>query len=146
MWYVVASCECGLLLFDAVVVWFVVVWRCCCVVNCCVVLVGQTWSPPAGRQPKLIKRSEPIVVKRVPSVFAVEKEEAKTEESQSCSSQSMGEEGTVGLGKLSDSDTARDSSSEDEGKVANGEDGRDEEYIDYDWEVRMRGGEDEGRV
>lgn len=99
----------------------------------------QTWSPPAGRQPQLLKRSEPIVVKRVPSVFVsvFEKEVLRGEEGQSSSSQAMGAEGVEGQGKLSDSDTARDSSSEDEGKVINVDNSRDEEYLDYDWEVRV---------
>ena len=99
----------------------------------------QTWSPPAGRQPQLLKRSEPIVVKRVPSVFVAEKEVARAEEGQSSSSQAMEVEGVEGQGKLSDSDTARDSSSEDEGKVVNVDNSRDEEYLDYDWEVRVWG-------
>ena len=73
-------------------------------------------------------------------MFVVEKEVANTEESQSSSSQRTGAEGMGGQAKLSDSDTARDSSSEDEGKVVNVEDSRDEEYIDYDWEVRVWGG------
>ena len=137
------------------------------VVNAVLVIVCQTWSTPAGRQPKLILRGEPVVVKRVPSVFAVEKEEAaKTEDGQLGDSQAMdreerGEAGKdreerggagkdreerggagkdgeerAGEGKLYDSDIARDSSSDDETKVVNMEDGREEEYIDYDWEVR----------